>query len=50
MRGRSPGSFRVLSYNLMADSYSRHWDEPGSVHSYCSPRLTKGAVRMPRLL
>ena len=44
------GRFRVLSYNLLADCYSRHWDEPGSVHSYCAPVLTKGAYRMARLL
>ena len=42
--------FRLLSYNLLAATYSRHWDEPGSVHSYCSPSLTRGAHRMPRLL
>jgi 2',5'-phosphodiesterase len=42
--------FRLLSYNLMAATYSRHWDEPGSVHSYCSPSLTRGAHRMPRLI
>ena len=42
--------FRLLSYNLMAATYSRHWDEPGSVHSYCSPVLTRSAHRMPRLL
>ena len=43
-------SFRVLSYNLLADSYSRNWDTRGSVHSYCDPRHTRGARRMPRLL
>ena len=43
-------AFRVLSYNLLADCYSRHWDEAGSVHSYCARRLTRAAHRMPRLL
>ena len=42
--------FRLLTYNLMAETYQRHWDEPGSVHSYCSPALTRAAHRMPRLL
>jgi hypothetical protein len=45
-RGRR---FRVLSYNVLADCYSRHWDEAGSVHSYCSQALTRGAHRMPRI-
>ena len=34
----------------MADTYSRHWDGHGSVHSYCPPSLTKAASRMPRLM
>ena len=44
------GALRVLSYNVLADCYSRHWDRPGSIHSYCAPRLTRAAHRMPRLL
>ena len=43
-------TFRVLSYNLLAEAYSRHWDESSSVHSYCEARLTRAAHRMPRLL
>ena len=43
-------SFRVLSYNLLADCYSRRWDEAGSVHAYCSPRLARAECRMSRLL
>ena len=39
--------FRLLSYTLMAATSSRHCDEPGSVHSYCSPSLTRGAHWMP---
>ena len=47
---RGGGAFRVLSYNVLADCYSRHWDQPGSIHSYCSKTLTRPAHRMPRLL
>ena len=43
-------SFRVLSYNVLADCYSRHWDDRGSLHEYCPPRLTRAERRMPRLL
>ena len=50
MRRRRGECFRVLSYNLLADCYSRHWDEPGSVHDYCSPSLTRPECRMARLL
>ena len=46
----SSSSFRLLSYNLLADSYSRNWDGPHSIHSYCSPTLTKASRRMPKLL
>ena len=46
----SSGGFRILSYNLMADAYERHWNGPGSVHSYCASDLTKASLRMPRLL
>jgi hypothetical protein len=47
---RGGGAFRVLSYNVLADCYSRHWDQPGSIHSYCAKALTRPAHRMPRLL
>ena len=47
-RGRH--AFRLLSYNVLADCYSRHWDSEGSIHSYCAPRLTRPAHRMPQLL
>lgn len=47
---RRADGFRVLSYNLLADCYSRHWDGRGSVHSYCSPQVTRAEWRMPRLL
>ena len=50
MGERRGHAFRVLSYNVLADCYSRHWDQAGSVHSYCAPRLTRPAHRMPRLL
>lgn len=50
MPTRCGDSFRVLSYNVLADSYSRHWGNAGSIHTYCPPRLTKPTRRMPRLL
>ena len=50
MPPRRAEHFRVLSYNLLADCYSRFWDEAGSVHAYCSPRLTRPEWRMARLL
>ena len=40
----------MLSYNLLADCFSRHWNDAGSVHSYCAPQLTRPAHRVPRLL
>ena len=46
----SSSSFRLLSYNLLADSYSRNWDGPHAIHSYCNPSLTKASRRMPKLL
>jgi mRNA deadenylase 3'-5' endonuclease subunit Ccr4 len=46
----SAGRLRLMSYNLLADSYRRNWDEPGGVHSYCDPALTAGPARLPRLL
>jgi hypothetical protein len=49
-RLRAGGGCRVLSYNLLADCYSRNWDAAGSVHAYCSPHLTLASRRMPRLL
>ncbi len=48
--GARGGQFRVLSYNLLADCFSRHWNDAGSVHSYCAPQLTRPAHRVPRLL
>ena len=47
---RGHSTFRALSYNILADCYSRHWDEPGSVHSYCDPSLTSGPYRMQLLV
>ena len=44
------GCTRVLSYNLLADAYRHHWDDPGGVHSFCDPALTAAANRLPALL
>jgi len=48
--GEGGDRLRVMSYNCLADTYRRSWDEPGSVHSYCDPSLTAGGLRLPRLL
>ena len=48
-RARS-NKFRALSYNLLADCYSRHWDDPGNIHSYCPHHVTHAPHRMQRLL
>ncbi|KAL1519288.1 hypothetical protein AB1Y20_022817 [Prymnesium parvum] len=44
------GKIRVMSYNLLAQTYQRGWDGAGGVHSYCPPDLTAAASRLPRQL
>jgi len=46
--GDSGERLRLMSYNLMAQTYSRNWNEPGGIHSYCAPELTSPASRLPR--
>ena len=43
-------AFRLVSYNMLADSYRRYWDAPGNIHDHCSPEITDPRNRLSILL